>query len=188
MAPSAPEYESSLIRNIAVVGHGGAGKTTLVDSMAYIGGATRRRGSVERGNALTDFTPEETEHGISINLAVAPVPWKGVKLNLIDTPGFTDFFGEVTASVRVVDGALVVINAQDGVEIGTEKAWEACEARGIPRLVFVSMMGRENASFEDVFRQVKADLSGGAIPVEVPIGSGEEFRGIVNLFSGRARC
>ncbi len=186
MVPSAHEYESSLIRNIAVVGHGGAGKTTLVDSMAYIGGATRRRGHVERGNALTDFTPEETDHGISINLAVAPVPWKGVKLNLIDTPGFTDFFGEVTAAVRVVDGALVVINAQDGVEIGTEKAWEFCEGRGIPRLVFISMMGRENASFEDVFKQVKANLSGGAIPVEVPIGSGEEFKGIVNLFSGRA--
>ncbi|UCG75020.1 MAG: elongation factor G [Gemmatimonadota bacterium] len=186
MAPSAPEYETSQIRNVVVVGHGGSGKTTLVDAMAYIGGATHRRGSVERGNALTDFTPEETEHGMSINLAVAPVPWKGAKLNLIDTPGFTDFFGEVVAAVRVADGALVVVSAQDGVEIGTEKAWEACEARGIPRVIFVSMMGRETASFEDTFEQVKEGLSGAAIPVEVPIGSGEEFKGIVNLFSGRA--
>ncbi len=186
MAPSAPEYESSQVRNVAVVGHGGAGKSTLVDAMGYIGGATHRRGSVEKGTALTDFTPEETAHGISINLAVAPVAWKGVKLNLIDTPGFLDFFGEVKAAVRVADGALVVISGQDGVEIGTEKAWEACEARGVPRIVFVSMMDRDNASFEEAFRQVKEVLSGAAIPVEVPIGSGEDFRGIVNLFSGRA--
>jgi elongation factor G len=186
MAPSAPEFETAQIRNVAVVGHGGAGKTTLVDAMAFIGGATRRRGSVEKGNALTDFTPEETGHGMSINMAVAPVVWRGTKLNLIDTPGFTDFFGEVAAAVRVADGALVVVSAQDGVDIGTEKAWEACEEQDIPRMIFISMMERENASFEDTFKQIKESLSGAAMPVEVPIGSGDGFQGVVNLFSGRA--
>ncbi|MEE9577035.1 MAG: GTP-binding protein, partial [Gemmatimonadota bacterium] len=186
MAPSAAEYETSQLRNVAVVGHGGAGKTTLVDAMAYIGGLTRRRGAVEKGNALTDFTSEETSHGISINLAVAPVPWKDVKLNLIDTPGYTDFFGEAKAGIRVADAALVVVGAQEGVGVGTERAWEACEERGIPRVVFVSMMGRESASFEETFQQIKSTLSAAAIPVEVPIGAGDGFRGIVNLFSGRA--
>lgn len=186
MAPSATEYETSQLRNVAVVGHGAAGKTTLVDAMAFIGGSTHRRGAVEKGNALTDFTPEETSHQISINLAVAPVPWKGVKLNLIDTPGYTDFFGEAKAGIRVADGALVVVGAQEGVGVGTERAWEACEERGIPRVVFVSMMEREGASFEETFQQIKSTLSAAAIPVEVPIGAGGGFRGIVNLFSGRA--
>ncbi|MBT8462763.1 MAG: elongation factor G [Gemmatimonadetes bacterium] len=179
-------YGSSDIRNIAVLGHGGCGKTTLVDAMCFIAGSTTRRGSVENGTAHTDFTPEEHDHGISINLAVARAEWMGTKLNLIDTPGYLDFFGEVEAGVRVVDGGLVVVSATSGVEVGTERVWAACARRSLPRMLFVSMIDRENASFEKCFEQIRDTLSGEAIPVEVPIGSGDGFRGIVNLFSNKA--
>ena len=182
----ATEYGSSDIRNIAVLGHGGSGKTTLVDAMCFIAGSTTRRGSVENGTAHTDFTPEENDHGISINLAVGRAEWLGAKINLIDTPGYLDFFGEVEAGVRVADGGLVVVSATNGVEVGTERVWAACGRRSLPRMLFVSMMDRDNASFEKCFRQIRETLSGEAIPVEVPIGSGEGFQGIVNLFSNKA--
>lgn len=180
------EYGSSDIRNVAVLGHGGGGKTTLVDAMCFIAGSTTRRGSVENGTAHTDFTPEEHDHGISINLAVGRVEWMGAKINLIDTPGYLDFFGEVEAGVRVADSGLVVVNATNGVEVGTERVWAACARRSLPRMLFVSMLDRENASFEKCFHQIRDTLSSEAIPVEVPIGSGEGFRGIVNLFSNKA--
>ncbi len=180
------EYVSSDIRNIAVLGHGGSGKTTLVDAMCFVAGSTTRRGSIEAGTAHTDFTPEEHDHGISINLAVARAEWMDKKINLIDTPGYLDFFGEVEAGVRVADGGLVVVNATNGVEVGTERVWAACDKWYLPRMVFVSMMDRENASFESCFNQVRDTLSREAIPVEVPIGAGEDFRGIVNLFSNKA--
>lgn len=180
------EYGSSDIRNIVVLGHGGSGKTTLVDAMCFIAGSTTRRGSVESETAHTDFTPEENDHGISINLAVARAEWLGAKVNLIDTPGYLDFFGEVEAGVRVADGGLVVVSATNGVEVGTERVWAACSRRSLPRMLVVSMMDRENASFDKCFRQIRDTLSGEAIPVEVPIGSGEGFHGIVNLFSNKA--
>jgi elongation factor G len=185
MAPAA-SFETSDIRNVVVFGHGGAGKTTLVDSMCYIAGMSNRKGDVEKGNALTDYTAEETEHKFSINLSVAHAVWKGAKINLIDTPGYLDFFGEVVAGARVADAGVCVIDAVHGVEVGTERTWAACEERGIPRMIFVSMMDRDNASFRRTFKQIQETLSGAAIPVEVPIGSGADFRGIVNLFSKRA--
>ena len=180
------EYGSSDIRNIAVLGHGGSGKTTLVDAMCFIAGSTTRRGSVENGTAHTDFTPEENDHGISINLAMGRAEWMGTKINLIDTPGYLDFFGEVEAGVRVADGGLVVVSATNGVEVGTERVWSVCNRRSLPRMLFVSMMDRENASFEKCFDQIRDSLSGEAIPVEVPIGTGDGFSGIVNLFSNKA--
>jgi len=186
MGAPARQFPTSDIRNIVIVGHGGSGKTTLTDAMAYISGSTTRRGSVRSGNALTDFTPEEIEHGISIGLSVAQAQWLDTKLNLIDTPGYLDFLGETAAGIRVADGALVAVSAQAGVEVGTERVWETSAARGIPRMFFVSMMDRENASFERTFAQIKEVLSPNAIPVEIPIGCGDTFRGIVNLFSQKA--
>ncbi|MDX1396444.1 MAG: elongation factor G, partial [Gemmatimonadota bacterium] len=183
---SAASFETGNIRNVVVFGHGGSGKTTLVDSMCYIAGMTNRKGDVEKGSALTDFTHEETEHKFSINLAVAHAEWKGAKINLIDTPGYLDFLGEVMAGVRIADSGVCVIDAVSGVEVGTERTWAACESRGIPRMIFVSMMDRDNASFRRTFAQIQETLSGAAIPVEVPIGSGPDFRGIVNLFSKKA--
>jgi len=183
---SAAVSETANIRNVVFFGHGGSGKTTLVDATCYVAGMTKRRGDVEKGTALTDFTAEETDHKFSINLGVAHARWKGAKINLIDTPGYLDFLGEVVAGVRVADGGVCVVDAVSGVEVGTERTWAACAARGLPRMVFVSMMDRDNASFRRTFAEIQATLSGAAIPVEVPIGSGPNFKGIVNLFSEKA--
>ncbi len=186
MAASKTERPSSEIRNVALVGHGGCGKTTLTDAICYIAGATSRRGSVTEGNAVTDFTPEEVEHGVSIDVAVARAEWMDTKINLLDAPGYLDFFGEAAAAVRVADAAVVVVDASAGVEAGTERIWSVCEQRGIPRMLFVSKMDLENASFDDTFGQIQELLGDGALPVEVPVGAGEDYRGIVNLFSERA--
>ncbi len=179
-------YTTERIRNVAVLGHGGSGKTTLVDALAFIAGSSRRHGNVEDGTALTMYTPEEVDHGLSMQTAPAFAEWEGTKVNLLDTPGYMDFTGEALAATRVADGAVVVLGATTGVEVGTEKVWEYCEDRGIPRLFFVSMMDKENADFDAVFNDVKEHLTDQVVPVEIPIGAGDEFRGIINLFSGRA--
>lgn len=186
MGASAREYASSEIRNVALLGHGGCGKTTLADAICYVAGATDRRGRVEEGNVVTDFTPEEVEHGMSINLAVTHCEWMGAKLNLLDAPGYLDFFGDARAAVRVADAAVILVDAVSGVEAGTARVWNACEERGIPRMFFVSRMDRDNASFDRAFDQIKEVLAPGAIPVEIPIGAGSGFEGIINLFSERA--
>src|SRR5688572_12644929 len=179
-------YESENIRNLAVIGHGASGKTTLVNAMAWLAGSCGRMGSVAQGNALTDFTPDEIEHQISINVALAYAEWEGVKLNLIDTPGYLDFAGEVKAGLRVADSACLVVNAVAGVEVGTERVWEYAAAENLPRLIFVSMMDKEHADFQSVYRQIRETLSDRAIPVEVPIGQGADFHGLCNLFSEKA--
>ena len=184
--PSAKEYTTDRIRNVAVVGHGGAGKTTLIDALCYVSGLSTRHADVSEGQAVTMHTPEEAAHGISIQLTPAHVEWLDTKINLLDTPGYLDFTGEALAAVRVADAALIVLSANGGVEVGTERVWEYCEARGIPRMLFVSMMDRDNADFERVYADIKAHLTDKVIPVEVPIGQGEDFHGIVNLFSERA--
>ena len=183
---TAKEYTTDRIRNVAVLGHGGSGKTTLVDALCYVTGTTRRHGSTEDGTALTMYTPEEIAHGISMQAAPAFADWEGTKVNLLDTPGYMDFTGEALAATRVTDGAVLVLGATAGVEVGTEKVWEYCEERGIPRLFFVSMMDKENADFDAVYADIKEHLTEKVIPVEIPIGAGEGFRGIINLFSGRA--
>jgi elongation factor G len=182
---SAPSFTTDRIRNVVVVGHGGSGKTTLVDAACYTSGATRRQGVVDDGTALTMFTPEETAHGISMNVSVAHAVWMDTKVNFIDTPGYLDFLGETRAGVRVGDGALVCLSAVNGVEVGTERVWELVQERRLPTLLFVSMMDRPHADFERVYQDVREHLTPRAIPVEVPVGAGDDFRGIVNLFSDK---
>ncbi|HEX7117890.1 MAG TPA: elongation factor G [Longimicrobiales bacterium] len=183
---AAKEYRTDQIRNVVVLGHGGSGKTTLVDALAFVAGSSRRHGSVKEGTALTMYTDEEVEHGISMQATPAFAEWMGVKLNLLDTPGYLDFTGEALAATRVADGAVIVLGAAHGVEVGTEKVWEYCEERGIPRLFFVSMMDKEHADFEKVYQEIKTTLTDRVVPVEIPIGAADDFRGIINLFSGRA--
>ncbi|HET6231372.1 MAG TPA: elongation factor G [Longimicrobiaceae bacterium] len=183
---SAPSFTTDRIRNVVLVGHGGAGKTTLIDACCHTAGSSRRHGSSADGTALTMFTPEEISHGISMNTSVAYAVWMDTKVNFIDTPGYLDFLGETRAGVRVADGAICVLSAPGGVEVGTERVWELLEERALPTILFVSMMDRQNADFERVYQDVREHLTPKAIPVEVPIGSGEGFRGIVNLFSDRA--
>ena len=182
---SAPSFTTDRIRNVCVVGHGGSGKTTLVDACCFTSGTSRRQGSVDDGTALTMFTPEETSHGISMNVSVAHAAWMDSKINFIDTPGYLDFLGEARAGVRVADGALVCISAVNGVEVGTERVWDLVQERGLPSILFVSMMDRQNADFERVYQDIREHLTLKAIPVEVPIGAGDDFKGIVNLFSDK---
>ncbi|HEX2203401.1 MAG TPA: elongation factor G [Longimicrobium sp.] len=183
---SAPAFTTDRIRNVVVVGHGGSGKTTLIDACCHASGASKRHGSSADGTALTMFTPEEISHGISMNVSVAYATWKDAKVNFLDTPGYLDFLGETKAGIRVADGAIVVLSGPSGVEVGTDRVWELVQERQLPAIFFVSMMDRPNADFERVYQDVKEHLTPKVIPVEVPIGSGEDFRGIVNLFSGHA--
>jgi elongation factor G len=148
-----------------------------------VAGTTKRHGSVDDGTALTMFTPEENAHGISMNVSVAYAAWMDSKINFIDTPGYLDFLGETRAGIRVADGALVCLSAVNGVEVGTERVWDLLEERHLPAILFVSMMDRQNADFERVYQDIREHLTPKAIPVEVPVGSGDDFRGIVNLFS-----
>ena len=184
--PSAQEYSTDRIRNIAVLGHGGSGKSSLVDALCFVAGTSKRRGSVDDGNALTMHAPEELAHGISIQVTPAFAEHMDTKINLLDTPGYLDFTGETLAAVRVADAAIIVVNAAAGVEVGTERVWRYCEERGIPRIFFVSQMDKEHADFDRAFRQIKSRLTSGALPVEIPIGQGADFHGIINLFSEKA--
>jgi elongation factor G len=183
---SAPAFTTDRIRNVVLVGHGGSGKTTLIDACCHAAGSSKRHGSTDEGTALTMHTPEEIAHGLSMNVSVGHAVWDGTKINFIDTPGYLDFQGETRAGVRVADGAVVVLSAPGGVEVGTERVWELVHDRHLPTMLFVTMMDRPNADFEAVYRDIREHLTPKAIPVEVPIGSGEGFQGIVNLFSGKA--
>ena len=183
---STREYTTEKIRNVVVLGHGGAGKTTLIDALCYAAGSSRRKGSVSEGHALTMYTEEEANHGISLQCTPAFCEHAGSKINLLDTPGFMDFVGETMAAVRVADSAVIVVSATSGVEVGTETVWEHTESRDLPRLFFVSMMDKEHASFERVYQEIKSRMTEKVVPVEIPIGEGPDFRGIINLFSGRA--
>ena len=165
-------YKGDAIRNVAVIGHGGSGKTTLVDALAFVAGSSKRHGSVLDGTALTDYTPDEIERKYSINLAVAYAEWMDVKINLIDTPGYLDFIGDTAAGIHAADAALVTVSATSGVEVGTEKAWELADARNMPRFIFVSAMDKEHANFERVFQDIRDHLSSKVVPIEIPVGEG----------------
>lgn len=183
---SAKEYASTEIRNVVVLGHGGSGKTTLIDALCFSTGTSRRHGSVKDGTALTMYNEEEILHGISMQAAVAYADWQGTKINLLDTPGYLDFTGEAIAATRVADGAVIVLGATTGVEVGTEKVWDYAVARGIPRLFFVSMMEKDHAHFDKAIDEIRAHMTPRAYAAELPIGEGDGFRGIVNLFTGKA--
>ena len=182
----AKEYTADKIRNVVVLGHGGAGKTSLIDAPLLHRWFVTTEGNVAEGNALTMYTPEEEAHGISLQCTPAFCEYSGAKINLLDTPGFMDFVGETLAAIRVADSAVIVVSATSGVEVGTETVWEYAENRGIPRFFFVSMMDKEHASFDRVFQDIKARLTQKVVAVEIPIGEGPDFHGIINLFSEKA--
>ena len=183
---AARSFRTEDIRNVVVLGHGGSGKTTLIDAVCFASGTSRRKGSVVDGTALTMTTPEEKSHGMSLELTVAHAVHNGTKINLLDTPGYMDFLGDAAAAVRVADAALVTVGAASGVEVGTEMVWELCEKRWLPRMIFVSMMDKAHADFARVLDEVKEKLAPGAVPVQLPIGADEDFRGIVDLLTGTA--
>ena len=180
------EYGSSKIRNVAVVGHGASGKTTLVDALAFASGTSKRHGSVNDGSALTDFAPEELERKYSINVGCAYAEWMDAKVNLIDTPGYLDFQGDAVAGLAAADGALVVVSATAGVEVGTELMFHEALERRDPVLFVVSLLDKEHASFDRTFESIRERLTNKVIPVEIPVGEGADFHAILNLFSRKA--
>ncbi len=140
-------YTTDRIRNVVVLGHGGSGKTSLVEALAYMGGITSRLGSVAEGNTISDFDKEEIKRKFSINTSVVPVIWGDIKLNILDTPGYFDFVGEAEEAASAADAAIIVVSGKNGVEVGTQKAWELCEKYKLPRMFYVSNMDVDNASF-----------------------------------------
>lgn len=180
------EYKSADIRNVAVVGHGASGKTTLVDALAFVSGSSRRHGTIKEGTTLTDTSPEEVARGYSISLGCAHAEWRDTKINLLDTPGYADFAGDAIAGLVAADGALVTVGATGGVEVGTERMFREAVKRQDPVLFVVAMMDKENADFDHAYQSIKAKLTSKVVPVEIPIGSGPAFRGIINLFTKKA--
>jgi elongation factor G len=180
------DYDSDGIRNIAVVGHGACGKTSLVDALCFAAGTTKRHGAVRDGTALTDHLPEEVERKFSIALGCAYAEWMDSKINFIDTPGSLDFAGDALAGLTAADGALCLIAANAGVEVGTERMFRAAVARRDPVLFVVSLMDKEYADFDRAYEEIKERLTPRVIPVEIPVGLGADFRGVINLFTQRA--
>ena len=178
--------ETAKIRNIALVAHGTAGKTTLTEAVLFCAGATTRLGRVEDGTTTTDFDEDEIRRKISISTALAWAEWKGHKLNLVDTPGFAAFLADARNALRVVDGAVVVVGAVDGVKVQTEKVWSTAAALELPRAVYLSKMDRERADFARAVEDVRKNLSASAVPVQVPIGREAGFTGVVDLVRMRA--
>lgn len=179
-------YGPDKIYNIGLFGHGGCGKTTLTEALLLTARAISRAGRVEDGNTVSDYDPDEQRRSMSMNLSVAPLEWDGYKINLIDTPGYADFVSEVSAAMRVVDGAIIVMDAAGGVEVGTETAWEAAKAAGVPCIMFINKMDRENANFFRAVEQAQQHLDPAVIPMQVPIGAQREFAGMISLRRQRA--
>lgn len=180
------KYGTEFLRNVALLGHGGAGKTSLAEAMLFVAKGINRLGRVDDGTSIMDFDPEETRRGITINTSLAPVEWKDNKINILDTPGYFDFVGDVIAAVTVADSALLVVCASSGVEVGTEKAWDQLEEANLPRTIFINKMERENANFSKVIDELRDHFGPKIVPVQLPIGNGEAFSGIVDLVKMKA--
>lgn len=182
------EYRTDLIRNIALVSHGGGGKTSLGEALLFATGAINRMGKVEEGNTVSDFEEEEVRRTLSLSTGILPVEHKDHKVNILDTPGFADFLGEVISALRVSDGAVVLVDSVAGVEVGTEIVWDYCNRFNLPRFVMISKMNRENANFQAVLnaiRQLPTDAT--FVPVQLPWGEKQDFKGVIDLFNMKAR-
>jgi elongation factor G len=179
-------YKSDKLRNVALLGHGGSGKTLLADAMLFDAGAVNRLGRVDEGTSVSDWEDEERRRKMSINASLIPCEWQGHKLNVMDAPGYMDFVGEVISSVRVADGAIVVLDSVSGVEVGTEQVWHYADVENLPRLVFVNKMERENVDYAGVIAQVASKFDVVAVPFQLPIGSQADLAGIVDILAQKA--
>ncbi|GAB4445175.1 MAG: elongation factor G [Chloroflexi bacterium OHK40] len=179
-------YGPERIHNIGIFGHLGSGKTTLAEAMLMTAHAIPRMGRVEDGSTMSDYDQDEHRRGMSVSLSVLPLEWHDDKINLIDTPGFADFAGDVAAAMRVIDGAVIVLDASAGVEVGTELVWEMAVQQKVPRILFVNKLDRDNANFYRVIEQARERLDAAVIPMQIPIGSGKEFQGLISLRQQRA--
>ena len=181
-----PKYGLDSIHNIVLLSHGGAGKTSLAEAILFNAGVIKRLGKADDGTTTSDYEPDEIKRKISINLSILPVEWREKKVNVLDAPGYTDFIGDIKAGIRVSEGAVIVVCAASGVEVGTEMVWSYCEEARLPRLVFVNKMDRENADFAKVVGEIQAKLSKKCLPLQVAIGAHTSFEGVVDLLSMKA--
>ena len=179
-------YTTDKIRNVVLLGHGGSGKTSLVEAMAYLAGITSRMGKVSDGNTISDYGKEEQKRQISISTSLVPLEGEDVKINILDAPGFFDFAGEMEEAASAADGAIIVVSGKAGVEVGTEKAWELCEKYKLPRFVFVTDMDIDNASFRQVVEDMTAKYGKKLAPFHLPIRENEKFVGYINVITEQA--
>lgn len=179
-------FTSADIRNVAIIGHNGTGKTTLLEQILYNGGVIPKAETVDSGKSVSDFSEEEQERGISVHTSLSSLKWKGHQINLLDTPGTADFVGEVVCAFRASESAVLTVAARSGVQIETIKLWRRLEGRNMPRTVFINGLDKENASFQRSFDDLKSKFSKTLVPVTIPIGEGEDFKGIVNLIENCA--
>jgi elongation factor G len=181
-----PKYGLENIHNVVLLSHGGAGKTSLSEAMLFNAGAISRLGKVDDGSSTSDYDPDEAKRRISINLSILPFQWKDKKINILDAPGYADFVGEVKAGMRVSEGAIVVVDATSGIQVGTEMVWGYCEEAKMPRLIVINKMDRENADFAKVVEDIKAKLGNKCVPLQLAIGSHTSFQGVVDLLTAKA--
>ncbi len=179
-------HKPEQIRNVVLLSHYGAGTTSLAEAMLFTSGTTKRLGNVDDGSTVSDYDPSEIERHMSMSLSILPQEWKGNKLNVLDTPGYADFVGEVKAALRVSDGAIIVVCTVSSVEVGTEQVWAYAEKAGLPRLIFINKMDRDNADFLHTLETIQSKLSARCLPVQLPIGSQSDFQGIVDLVTMKA--
>lgn len=179
-------FTSKNIRNVGLFSHAGSGKTTLSEALLFNAGLLSRRGKVEEGNTVSDWQPEEIKRGISIDLSILPWEWKGCKVNLIDTPGYADFVGNVLGAIRAVDSAVVLLCATSGVEVGTEKVWEYISRESLPVIFFINRMDREGANFDEAVEELQEKINPRATPLFIPVGKESDFRGVIDLLHFRA--
>ena len=182
------KFRTEQIRNVALLGHSGSGKTSLAEALLYKTGGISRMGKVEEGNTVSDWDEEEQRRGISISLSVIPVEFRDTKVNLLDTPGYLDFGGEVISALYAAEAGLVLVDAVSGAEVGTELAWDRLVADDKPRIIFINKMDRENANFQNALTSLQESLAGEStiIAFQLPIGEAENFKGVVNLANMRA--
>jgi len=180
------DYPVENIRNIAIVGHGSSGKTSLTSAMLFDVGATTRLTKVDKGNTITDFDPDEIERKISINSALCHCEWKDFKLNIVDCPGYSNFLWDTRAALRAVDAGLLLVGSVSGVEVGTEKAWAMFEEFGLPYMFVINKLDRENSNFQRTVESIHEFFGRQAVPVQIPIGSEANFRGVVDLIYKKA--
>lgn len=179
-------YPSRNIRNIGFVSHQGTGKTSLVEAFIYNTGVTSRLGKVDEGNTVSDYHQEEIKRKSTVNTSLIACEWKDHKINVLDTPGFSDFFGEISSTLRVADSLVMLIDAVAGVEVTTEVVWDLADEHDIPIVVFINKMDRENANFQSAFDSLQSRLSRHAVAVQVPIGKEADFSGVIDLISMKA--
>lgn len=180
-------YDTANIKNFCLLGHGNSGKTSLAEAMLYTAGNTDRLGRTADGNTVMDFDPEEIKRKFSISTALAACEWHGVKFNILDTPGYFDFIGEVQEAVRVSDAAVIVLSGKSGVSVGAEKAWKYCEDKKLPRLIFINKVDDERVNYQGVMQQLKEKFGKRIAPFQLPIREGEKITGFVNIVEREAR-